>query len=236
MFKGFSLPDKFLKDLDEMAKDCKPDPDAITKAVRSAEADAVRRKIRNSVAHVIDNSSNTLHTATNDELRRVDEHQHRQTFTSSQLDAMIRLNAGKVLVMQALEDLEPLLKQAHAQWAKPLSRGIHTAAERIAKLMSWKQLRSMDNQLNHGRGRVLVTTDQTPQGCTNIRNDDLAALCEGTLEYCAMSCFKTREESRSCPKRQALETVPGLRGVEEIIDEDRCRYQLVTMEKAGHDD
>ena len=38
-------------------------------------------------------------------------------------------------------------------------------------------------------------------------------------------------ETVACQKRQALETVPGLRGVEEIIDEDRCRYQLVIMDK-----
>ena len=73
-------------------------------------------------------------------------------------------------------------------------------------------IREMNESVHNNLAEVRLTISAMPVPmCTNIRAEDLSEITKAATANCAATCMKTREESKRCPLRHALETIPGMK-------------------------
>lgn len=164
----------------------------------------------------------------------VDARQDRRRFSGAEVECMLELNAGRALVITALDGLSRVRKEVGDKISPAVCGNLTNICNRFAGRMSTAQVISLDAQLNHGASTVVVTTTKAPPQYVNIRHDHLIAIIRGCCEeHCAFGCTLNREESKSCRIRRALDTIPGLPGENDGI---HCPYYMVDMNEGGIDD
>lgn len=176
----------------------------------------------------------TFRGVTAEQKSAVDALQGRRRYSGKELDALIEFNAAKALICSALPDLARIRADCGDRIGRMLPNLLDTVAYKYAMCMSSSQLISMDNQLNHGRAVVSVSTTVAPPQYVNVRHRDLLAIIRGCCdEHCAYRCTRTLEQSKSCRIRQALDTIPGLPGE---MDGTHCPYYMIDMSEGSISD
>lgn len=181
--------------------------------------------------YVIKHVANQPIEATDDEKRGVDAVQDRRRFSGKEVECMLELNAGRALVSAALQGLSRVRKECGDKISPAVVGNLTRICNKFAGRMSSAQVISLDAQLNHGQSTVIVTTTAAPPQYVNIRHDHLLAIVKGCCEeHCAFGCTRSREESKACRIRRALDGIPGLPGESDGI---HCPYYMVDMSEGG---
>jgi hypothetical protein len=105
--------------------------------------------------------------------------------------------------------------------------GMSKSLDSMMRKVSIGQVRTLNANTN--QVTVTVSSARVP-GCINIDADDLTHIANRALEACSMYCSCTRDESKHCRLRKALENVPSASVEGMGTDPTRCPYAGVQME------
>lgn len=149
--------------------------------------------------------------------------------TGSELDALIMLNVGRVLLDTAINDLRPFLKRhGYLTRLAPLAAQIGNACRKMTDHVKHKQCRTIEANYNG----VTVSISSLPmrsQQWTNVEQSVMNKIVNQATRMCSMDCSCNRQDSKSCELRRAFDNVPGMKeaarsGV--FADADMCPYYL----------
>ena len=71
---------------------------------------------------------------------------------------------------------------------------------------------------------ITVTSQRMP-AMINVSIDDMLSICDQALAMCELSCECSREQSKACPLRRALDTIPCEMGSGAWEDAGKCPYR-----------
>lgn len=182
-----------------------------------------------------DAKGNVIYTA--HQVAAINQEQHRRRITGHEMECMMGMVTAGNLILQTA----PALYDHAAYIGKlpNLKRMVTQMRRLITKLNMAVEVRQMGaicGQMENAH--ITVSADYVP-GWVNIRLDDLLHICNRAMEYCDMCCTCTREESKDCQLRKALELVPGVKeqGKEYARkDATRCPYRGMEMQIDGLED
>lgn len=178
---------------------------------------------------LIDLKGNAVYTP--EEIDRINEIGGRQRISGEEQEAMIGLLAASKLMNLC----GPILLD-HAAYAgkKSQLKRLNTQFRRLMLALSQKietrQMGAIANQMTDVN--ITVSASYVP-AMVNIKLDDLIHICNRAMEFCDMCCTCTREESKQCELRRALELVPGVKEAGKEYarkDATRCPYRGMEME------
>lgn len=158
-------------------------------------------------------------------LRELDKQQDRRRLNAVELEGMIYLAVADMMVGSAAEMLKR--HTAHAGQQKRMNMlpsMIHNAVREMSNRIQSEQLITLANNVN---GAEVSLTTYVKPGAMNIQYQHMQAIVNQALASCEMMCTKTREESKCCPVRRALENVPGMKGAAREraqLNVDGCPY------------
>ena len=176
-----------------------------------------------------DAKGNVVYTP--DQVDRINTEQNRRRVNGAEMEAMMALiTAGNILILSA-----PVLLDIadHIGKRSQLKRLVTQYRKLMTKLNMAVEVRQMGaicGQLENAR--ICVSAEPVAR-YVNIRHDTLMHICNRAMEMCDMCCTCTREESKQCELRRALELVPGVKeqGKESARkDATRCPYRGMEME------
>ena len=162
-------------------------------------------------------------------LKKVDEREGRHRISGGEVEALIAFVTAVNIIRRELPRLESMAEE-NGQLTK--LRTVRTMAlgimNRIVKKIAQDQLITIANNVYE----VIVTLSSSPvEGCYNIRRKDLHTLADSVLLSCSMSCGKSRDESKDCPVRRALENIPGLKAAAKSMGNTKdCPFSGLEME------
>lgn len=189
-------------------------------------------RIKNTMGHYnmpIDGKGNILYTA--EEVEAINREGNRQRLSGNEMEQMIGFIAAGNLLRQCAVQLADFARETgDLAFLKRVSTNLKTIAVRLATHVEVRQMGAIMNQTD--RAKLTVSAEYTP-AMVNIKLDDLMVLCNQAMEMCDMMCTCTRDESKNCVLRQALELVPGVKqqGKEYARkDATRCPYRGMEME------
>ena len=176
-----------------------------------------------------DAKGNVVYTP--DQVERINTEQNRRRVNGAEMEAMMALiTAGNILIQSA----PVLLDHAdHIGKRSQLKRLVTQYRKLMTKLNMAVEVRQMGaicGQLENAR--ICVSAEPVAR-YVNIRHDTLMHICNRAMEMCDMCCTCTREESKQCELRRALELVPGVKEHGKEIarkDATRCPYRGMEME------
>ena len=116
--------------------------------------------------------------------------------------------------------------------AKTAERAAQTVAPFVRKTGAGKMLRahiggmrkSLSLQNNTKLVEITVTSQRMP-AMINVSIDDMLSICDQALRMCELSCECSREQSKACPLRRALDTIPCEMGSGAWEDAGKCPYR-----------
>ena len=76
---------------------------------------------------------------------------------------------------------------------------------------------------------ITVTSQRMP-AMINVSIDDMLSICDQALRMCELSCECSREQSKACPLRRALDTIPCEMGSGAWEDAGKCPYRGLRVE------
>lgn len=177
----------------------------------------------------VDTRGNAIYTP--EEVERINSEFNRRRLNGNEMEQMIGLVSAGNLFRSCAKHLEG--HAAHTgdlAMLKRVSTQLKTIVVRLANAIECRQLGSVMSQTHNCR--LTVAADPKPP-MVNIDLDELLVICNQAMEQCAWGCTCTRDESRDCPLRKALEMVPGVKeqGKENARnDASRCPYRGLEME------
>lgn len=164
-------------------------------------------------------------------LRELDEEQQRRHISARETEGMIYLAVADLMIASAAVMLRGHIKHSGQQKRmNMLPSMLHNAVRELSNHIESEQLITIANNVNGAE--VSLTTYEKP-GAMNIQYQHMQAIVNKALEGCELMCICTREESKRCPVRRALENIPGMRGAAREraqIDSTRCPYAGLVME------
>jgi hypothetical protein len=164
-----------------------------------------------------------------DKLKEVDEREGRRRLSGGEIEALIGVTTGINIIRRSIICLEELAKETGQQRrAKLVETMVLNLLTGIARKVAQDQLITIGNNVYD----VVVTLSSSGvDGCVNIRWKDMQVLADNVLLSCSMSCGKSRDESKSCPIRRALENVPGLKAAAKSQGNTKdCPFSGLEME------
>lgn len=189
-------------------------------------------RIKNTMGHYnmpIDTKGNILYTA--DEVEAINHDGNRLRISGNELEQMIGFIAAGNLLRQCAVQLSDFAKETgDLALLKRVSTQLKTIAVRLATRVEVRQMGAIMNQTD--RAKLTVSAEYTP-AMVNIKLDDLMVLCNQAMDTCGWNCTCTRDQSKGCPLRKVLETVPGVKEAGKEIarkDATRCPYKGLEME------
>jgi hypothetical protein len=176
-----------------------------------------------------DAKGNVVYTP--DQVERINTEQNRRRVNGAEMEAMMALiTAGNILIQSA----PVLLDHAdHIGKRSQLKRLVTQYRKLMTKLNMAVEVRQMGaicGQLENAR--ICVSAEPVAR-YVNIRHDTLMHICNRAMEMCDMCCTCTREGSKQCELRRALELVPGVKEQGKEFarkDATRCPYRGLEME------
>lgn len=159
---------------------------------------------------------------------QMDRDEGRIRMPNSGIEAMVALQACAFVARKSAETIEPFIKKTGAgKMLKAQIAGMRKSIGDILCKVSASQNRTL--QANTQLVNISVTSGKVP-AMINIDVEDLTHICNRALEMCAFSCACTREQSKECRLRQALEQVAS--SSVEAVREDptKCPYAGRSLE------
>ena len=177
----------------------------------------------------IDLKGNHVYTA--EQVALIDQEGNRRHITGAEMEAMMGMVTGGNLMLNCAPALYEHAK--HCGKLTQLKRLITTMRRLMTHLnmhVSVRQMGEICSQMENAH--ITVSADYVP-AYVNIRLDDLLHICNRATEYCDMLCTCTREQSKDCALRRALELVPGVKEQGKQYarkDATRCPYRGMEIE------
>lgn len=189
-------------------------------------------RIQNMAGHItspVDARGNVLYTA--EDVDAINKEFDRRRLNGNEMEQMIGLVSAGNLFRACAKDLETHADHTgNRALLRRVSAMIKTVAVRLANQVECRQMGAILAQTDGAK----VTVAATPQtGYVNIPMDNLLHICNRAMEYCDFCCTCTREQSKECQLRKALELVPGVKdqGKEYARkDATKCPYRGLEME------
>lgn len=192
-------------------------------------------RIKNAMGHYnmpIDSKGNILYTA--EEVDAINAQCNRLRISGNEMEQMIGFIAAGNLLRQCAVQLSDFAKETgDLALLKRVSTQLKTIAVRLATRIEVRQMGAIMNQTD--RAKLTVSAEYTP-AMVNIKLDDLLVLCNQAMDTCGWNCTCTRDQSKDCPLRKVLETVPGVKEAGKEIarkDATKCPYKGLEMEVEG---
>lgn len=182
-----------------------------------------------------DAKGNVVYTA--EQVVRINQEQHRRRISGAEMEAMISaVTAGNILIQAA-----PVLhdQAAHIGKHSQLKRLVTQMRRLLTKLNMAVEVRQMGAICGQLENAKISVSAEPAARYVNIRQEDLLHICNRAMEQCDMCCTYTREESKVCKLRKALELVPGVKeqGKQYArMDATRCPYRGMEMDMDGLED
>ena len=168
---------------------------------------------------------------TPEQVEALNREQDRRHVTGAEMEALICMIVGGNLIIQNAPILyEHAELRGKKQRLKSLATSIRNLMTTLNMAVNLRQMGSICTQLE--KMCVSVTSEHV-EGHVNIRLDQLLTICNRAMESCDLCCTCTREESKHCELRRALELVPGVKAQGKEIarkDATRCPYRGMEME------
>ena len=165
------------------------------------------------------------------EVAAINEEQGRVRISGAESEMMIGLLAATNMIQMALPVLENhALYSGVRKWLRMARSLLHKVCVAMSMKIEARQMASMCNQL---RDHTISVSAMPIPGMVNISCDDLMILCNRAMETCEMVCNCTREESKHCRLRAALDCVPGAKEQAKErsrADASQCPYKGIEME------
>lgn len=181
-----------------------------------------------------DTKGNVIYTP--EQVEIINREQNRRTISGREMECMMGLITAGNLIIQCAP---VLMDHAHHIGKRANLKRLVTQMRRLFQALNMavevRQMGAICGQMENAH--ITVSADYVP-GWVNIRLDDLLHICNRAMEMCDMMCTCTRDESKHCVLRQALELVPGVKqqGKEYARkDATRCPYRGMEMEVAFDD-
>ena len=177
----------------------------------------------------MDAKGNVIYTP--EQVDEINREQNRRRLNGAELEAMTALiTAGNIIIQTA----PVLFDQAEHIGKKRQLKGTVTQFRRLMTKLNMavevRQMGAICGQLENAK--ICVSAEPVAR-YVNIRHDTLMHICNRAMEFCDMCCTCTREESKECELRRALELVPGVKEAGKDIarkDATRCPYRGMEME------
>ena len=182
----------------------------------------------------MDAKGNVIYTP--EQVEAINQQQGRRRITGAEMEAMVAMiSAGNMMIQAA-----PVLfdHAAHIGKRAQLKRLVTTMRRLMTKLNMAVEVRQMGAICGQLENAKICVSAEPAARYVNIRQEDLLHICNRAMEQCNFLCTCTREESKACKLRKALELVPGVKeqGKEYARkDATRCPYRGMEME-VGLDD
>lgn len=176
-----------------------------------------------------DAKGNVIYTPA--QVEAINREQNRRHLNGAELEAMMALiTAGNILIQTApvlFDHAEHIGKRRQLKGLVTQFRRLMTKLNMAAEV---RQMGAVCGQLENAK--ICVSAEPVAR-YVNIRHDTLMHICNRAMEFCDMCCTCTREESKQCELRRALELVPGVKEAGKEIarkDATRCPYRGMEME------
>lgn len=173
---------------------------------------------------------------TPDRAKQIDEEENRIRISGTEMEAQMAIIAAGNMVVNAVPILEQLAR--HSGTLPRLRRAVTDLKKGVIALnhhISARQMQSISAQMTN----ATITISPTPVATSVcIPLEDLLHICNRATETCSFSCMVSRDESKACRLRHALDLVPGCKEAAKEIARscsDRCPYRDVQMEEDGWD-
>ena len=178
----------------------------------------------------LDTKGNVIYTT--EQVEQINAMQNRRRITGHEMECMQALiTAGNLIINvygDLLEHAAHIGKRANLKRLVTQMRRLFTALNMAVDV---RQMGAIVGQIQNMH--ITVSSDYVP-GWVNIKLDDLLHICNRAMEFCDMCCTRTREESKQCELRRALELVPGVKEQGKEIarkDATKCPYRGLEMEE-----
>lgn len=182
-----------------------------------------------------DAKGNVIYTP--DQVERLNREQNRRRANGAEMEAMMAaITAGNLLIQTA----PVLYEHADHIGKRPQLKRLVTQLRRLlTKLNMAIEVRQMGAVCGQFENARISVSAEPAARYINIRQEDLLHICNRAMEQCDMCCTCTREESKVCKLRHALELVPGVKeqGKQYArMDATKCPYRGMEMEIDGLED
>lgn len=177
----------------------------------------------------MDAKGNVIYTP--EQVEAINREQNRRHLNGAEMEAMTALiTAGNILIQTA-----PVLfdHADHIGKRSQLKRLVTQYRKLMTKLNMAVEVRQMCAICGQLENAKICVSAEPVARYVNVRHDTLMHICNRAMEMCDMCCTCTREESKQCELRRALELVPGVKEQGKEIarkDATRCPYRGMEME------
>lgn len=159
---------------------------------------------------------------------QLDRDEGRERLNNSGIESLVALQACDTVGQKAYASIDKFVKKTGAgKMLKAQIAGMRKSLRDIMSKVSVSQIRTL--QANTQLVNITVTSSRVP-AMVNIDVEDLTHICNRALEMCAFSCACTREESKECRLRQALEQVASSCVEAVRSDPTKCPYAGTSFE------
>lgn len=154
----------------------------------------------------------------------MDTQENRRRLSSMELEALIVMTGCWQVMKKAHEKLRNMEK--YSGCGREFATVITLLGKAISKIMdnvSAHQVKTLHS--NTSEVTISVSSAYVP-GNVNISIDGMVDIANQALDHCALTCTASREESKRCTLRKALECVPGMKDAARAnaADPERCPY------------
>ena len=163
---------------------------------------------------------------TDAEIDMLDREQNRRRLSGAELDGLILMESGLIAFETGAKDCARYMRERkQAGRIMPCLAQMHKAVDDMSNHIAGRQFITLHNNCHH----VALTISSLPVNqCVNLRQDHVNRIVSAALNNCAATCTLTREQSKCCELRRALETVPGLKeAARGQMDLGGCPYMLL---------
>lgn len=164
---------------------------------------------------------------TDDIIREMNEMQGRRRLTGGELDGVIMMQAGVNALLAGADSCARYMSERKLnRRVKPCVAQLQNAVQDMLDHVEAKQFISIHNNL--AETRLTISSLPVPM-CTNVRTEDLSEITKAATANCAATCMKTLAESKYCPLRRALETIPGMKEAarDQAFGLNGCPYMTI---------
>lgn len=170
-----------------------------------------------------------------EDVAQIDAEQNRIRISGAEQEAMMAMIAAGNLFTQAVPMLEELAR--HAGVLPRLRQSLTIMRKAILAMNMHIAVRQMGAIASNMADSTITISANAVPARVNIPLDDLLHICNRATENCSFICTASRDESRICRLRHALDLVPGCKEASKEIARhcsDRCPYNGTQMEVDDH--
>lgn len=168
------------------------------------------------------------------ELRKQDQEQGRYHLTADEVEAAIKLGLMRNLLDDAVFILERYAKQYKIWHLVRCASGLLKKAMCIVRdTISCEQLIMISNNVNGAECLIVHDENMAPPMTVVVGTKHMAEIINQATRVCALTCTLTRDQSKTCPLRNAFDNVPALKKDARcrMFDGSMCPYYLYEIDE-----